>query len=179
MRIIGLRCQSVTIGRSLVGLPVAVGVAQAKDSSRRGHVDPALPIDRQAHRPARSFEKRADAVGAAVAIGILENSDPVGGRPGVVLRAKVRVAFDRQHSAPIVDRNARGRDDLGLDGEQLDGQSSIDGLGISSPRQQATCRHRSPKTSNIRIAATLRVVQPLCQTARFVRASKTLVQHSE
>ena len=51
--------------RPLVGLAVAVRVAQAKDLAARGDVDRAVVIDGQVHRVRRPLEEDADLAGLA------------------------------------------------------------------------------------------------------------------
>ena len=107
--------------RALLGLAVAVLVAQAKDLAPRGDVDRAVVIDGQVHRVRRPLEEDADLAGLARRrIEVVQEQNAVGLRSRVARRRKVRVALDHQHAALVIDGDASRRDDVRLRGDELD-----------------------------------------------------------
>ena len=79
-----------------------------------------------AHRVCEAVGEHGRLVGFAVAVGVFENQDTVGLVARVTLRPEVRVAFDGEHTALVIDVNSGGRDDRRMLGEQFDLQIGIE-----------------------------------------------------
>ena len=109
-----------------VGPAVAIAVLQSVERASGRDEDRAVAGDRQVHRLLGALEERAGAFRLAVVVSILEDANPVRRRPLITRRPKVRMALDDQNPAAVVDRDPRGRDDLGLGGDSLENQSRIE-----------------------------------------------------
>ena len=129
MRIIALGVEEDD-ARLLVGLAVALGVAQTQDLVARGDIDRAVRMAGDVHRGRRALVEGGEAVGLAVAVGVFEDADAVELRPLVVGRREVRVALDDQQPAAGVEVEANGMDDVRSGGEQIDTQTVIGGTGF-------------------------------------------------
>ena len=99
-----------------VGDVVAIGVTDPEDGRPGGDVDPALGPGRSApqpHRRLRPLVKRPKTIGPAVAVGVLDEADPVVGRTDVALGAMVGVRLDDEEPPFFIMRAAGRRDDVG------------------------------------------------------------------
>jgi len=70
-----------------------------------------------------------DLVRLTVAIGVAHHEHSIGRMPLVAFGWKVRVVFDGEDSAAMIDVESGGRDDLRMLGEEFDFQSRIKRLG--------------------------------------------------
>ena len=82
-----------------VGLAVAVAILEAVDRIAGRDEERSVAGEGEAHGHLRAFEEGADALEAAVVVGVLEETNPVRRRTRVVLGPEVRVAFDDQDAA--------------------------------------------------------------------------------
>ena len=70
--------------------------------------------------------ERCESIGAAVAIGVLDDADPIGGRSLIAGRPEMRMALHDKHSARRIEVHGDWMHDVGRGGEQRDGQSRIE-----------------------------------------------------
>jgi hypothetical protein len=84
-------------------------------------------MDGNIHRCPSSLEKRGEAIGFAIAVGVLDDNDPVVLEPLVTLGREMSVTLDDKQSAPMVEVHANGMNDIRRGGEWLDDQARIAG----------------------------------------------------
>src|SRR6056297_4169795 len=96
---------------SLVGLIVAIGIADAKDEIPRGDIDPTIGVCRQVHRLASSGKERLNAIGASIAVGVFQHANAIGLGTFIRFGAKMGVAFDRKHASLGINRQSGHSDD--------------------------------------------------------------------
>ena len=125
INLLGLRYPSYRFLVIVVGLTVAVAVPKMIESTSGCDKDRVVAGGPQAHRHARSFEERADAVWLAGVVSIFEEANSVRRGAGISRGAEVSMALDHQHAAAAIDRNSSGSDDLGLGRDPLENQPRV------------------------------------------------------
>ena len=108
--------------RLFIGAAIAVGIAQI-DEARAFADENAIGAELQAHGHFQAFGKAIGVVGAAVAIGVLQNEDEiVGFLAGLELR--VGGSADDPKAAAFVPAHLhRAYDAVGLAGEEINGKT--------------------------------------------------------
>ena len=102
-----------------VRLVVAVRVLEKQEVRLRGDDDAAVG-EREARRHVEVLGEDGELVGATVAVGVLEDLDPVVARVAVEHLVRVVHRFDHPQPAALVERHRDRLDDVRLAGEQLD-----------------------------------------------------------
>lgn len=82
-------------------------------------------MHRDAHRELEAVGEDGRFVGAAVAVLVLQNEEPIGWMSLITFRRKVRVAFEDPHAAEMIDIDPRRRDELRMLGEEFKFQAVI------------------------------------------------------
>src|SRR3990167_7181782 len=90
------------------------------DIASRGDVQRAVMMKLDVHHMRKALMKNRSLVRATVAIGVLEDQDPIGCRPVVIIGTEVRMAFGHEDSTITGYGQARGRHDVWILGKQFD-----------------------------------------------------------
>lgn len=102
------------------GFSLVRGVVEAVDLGAGGDVEVSGVVENEVSGEGEVVVKESLFVGLAVAGGVFEDEDAIGGVAGVIVGAMVGVVFGDEDAAGGVDGDAGGGDDIGVFGEERD-----------------------------------------------------------
>jgi hypothetical protein len=97
------------------------------------------------HHVRKTFVKDRPLIRPAVAIGVLQDQNPIGFGAVIVIWAKMRVTLCHEDSTAIINGESGRRNKLWMFGEQLDGQPIIASLWSFGSSQFETKAHQNKK----------------------------------
>jgi len=102
----------------VVGAPVFITVTQPANGPSSRNVKRTVRMEGKVHDVGEPLVENHVSIRPPVAIGIVKPKDPVGRRPGVTVRAEVRVTFGNKDTASRVDGESGGGNHEWLGGKE-------------------------------------------------------------